>query len=67
VGEWRYSFSFLELGTIRRQVVSFKPQPLYLQGKNPQHPLNRRLAGSQSRSERCGEEKNFALAGFEPV
>jgi hypothetical protein len=26
------------------------------------HPLNRRLGGPQSRSGRCGEEKNLALA-----
>jgi hypothetical protein len=27
-------------------------------GKEPQYPLDRRLGGSQNRSERVGEEKN---------
>jgi hypothetical protein len=40
----------LELGTRWRWVVSFTPQPLYPQGKNPWYPLYRRLGGLQSRS-----------------
>jgi hypothetical protein len=39
-------------------VVSFTPRPLYFQGKSPWYPLDRRLDGPQSRSERDGEEKN---------
>jgi hypothetical protein len=35
-------------------VVSFTPRKLY-----PRYPLDRRLGGAQSRSERGGEEKNF--------
>jgi hypothetical protein len=31
---------------------------LYSQGKSPWHPLDRRLGGTQSWSERGGEEKN---------
>jgi hypothetical protein len=38
-------------------VVSSTPWPLYPQGKSAWYPLNRRLGGPQSRSERCGEEK----------
>jgi hypothetical protein len=34
------------------------PQPLYPQGKSLWFPLDRRLGGPQSRSGRCGEEKN---------
>jgi hypothetical protein len=30
-------------------VVSFTPRPLYPQGKNPWHPLDRRLGGPQGR------------------
>jgi hypothetical protein len=30
----------------------------------PLYPLDRRLSGPQSRSERCGEEKNLGLAGI---
>jgi hypothetical protein len=37
-------------------------------GKNPLVPLYRRLGGPQSRSGRCGEEKNSQpLPGFEPL
>jgi hypothetical protein len=43
----------LDLGTRRRWVVSFTPRRLY-----PRHPLERRLGGPQSRSERGGDEKN---------
>jgi hypothetical protein len=33
------------------------PQPLYLRRKSPRYPLDRRLAGPQSRSGRRGEKK----------
>jgi hypothetical protein len=40
--------------------------PLYPQRKSPWYPFDRRLGGPQSRSGRCGEEKNFqTLSGFE--
>jgi hypothetical protein len=40
---------------------------LYPQGKSPWYPLDRRLGGPQSRSERGEEEKNSQpLAGLEP-
>jgi hypothetical protein len=38
-------------------VVSFTPLPLYSQGKSPQYPFDRRLAGPQSRPGLSGEEK----------
>jgi hypothetical protein len=42
-------------------------QPLYLQGKSPWYPLDRRLSGSQSRSGCSGEEKNSQRPpGIEP-
>jgi hypothetical protein len=50
--------SFFDLGTRWRWVVSFAPRPLYPQGKSPWYPLDRRLSGPQSRSGRCGLEKN---------
>jgi hypothetical protein len=57
----------LDLGTIRRWVVSFTPRPLYPQGKSPRYSLDRRLGGPQSRSGRGGEEKNsHSLPGLEP-
>jgi hypothetical protein len=36
---------------------SSTPLPLYTRGKAPRYPLDRRLAGPQSRSGQCGEEK----------
>jgi hypothetical protein len=39
-------------------VVSYTPRPLYPQGKSPWYPLDRRLGGPQSRSERGAEERN---------
>jgi hypothetical protein len=36
--------------------VSFTPLPLYLRGKSPRYPLDRRL----------GEKKNLALTGIKP-
>jgi hypothetical protein len=53
----------LELGTSWRRAVSFTPLPLYSLGKSPRYPLDRRLGGPQSRSGRCGEEKNLAPTG----
>jgi hypothetical protein len=52
-----------ELGSRWRWVVSLTPRPLYLQGKNPWYPFDRRLGGPQSRSGRGGEEKFPATAG----
>jgi hypothetical protein len=47
-------------------VVSFTPRSLYPQGKSPCYPLDRRLGGPQSRSERGGDEKNSqSLLGLE--
>jgi hypothetical protein len=48
----------LDLGTRWRWVFSFTARPLYLQGKSPWYPWDRRLGGPQRRSGRGGEEKN---------
>jgi hypothetical protein len=57
----------LDLGTRWRWVVSFTPQPLYSQRNSSWYPLDRGLGGSQSRSGRGGEERNFQpLPGLEP-
>jgi hypothetical protein len=63
---WRYmreciALNFLDLGIKWRWAVSFTPQ-----GKRPRYPLDRRLGGPQSRSGRCGEEKNLELLRIEP-
>jgi len=47
------------LGTRWRRMVSLTPRPLYLRGKNPWYPLNRRLGGPQSRSGRSDREKSL--------
>jgi len=36
-------------------------------GKEPRYPLNRRLGGPQSPSERFGEENNLPCVGLEPI
>jgi hypothetical protein len=36
-------------------------RPLYLQAKTPCYPLDRKLGGPQSRSERGGEEKKMVI------
>jgi hypothetical protein len=46
--------------------VSFKPRPLYPQGKSTWYPMDRKLSGPLSRSGRGGEEKNSQpLSGLE--
>jgi hypothetical protein len=48
-------------------VASFTPRLLYLEGKSPWHPLDRRLGGTQIRFGCGGEEKNSQpLPGLEP-
>jgi hypothetical protein len=66
-GEWRYSSYILQLGNGWRWVASFTSQPLYLRGKRPRYPLDRRLCGSQCQSRLSGVEKNqLSLPGIEP-
>jgi hypothetical protein len=57
-GEEIYLHAFFDLGTRWKWAVSFTPRQLYLQGKSPCYPLDRRLHGLQSRSGCSGEEKN---------
>jgi hypothetical protein len=47
-----------DLATRWRWGVSFTRRPFYPQGKRPWYPVDRRLGGPPSRSERSGEEKN---------
>jgi hypothetical protein len=47
-------------------VVSFTLLPLYPRERNHRYTLDRRRGGLQSRSGRCGEEKNLALPRVEP-
>jgi hypothetical protein len=43
------------------------PAALYPRGKDPRYPLDRRLGGPQSRSERRGQKKNsLPLSRIEP-
>jgi hypothetical protein len=59
MGEWRYSSSILHLGISWRWVDIFTHRQLYLRGKSPRYPLDRRLGGPQSRYGRCGVQKHF--------
>jgi len=36
-------------------------RPLYIRGKSPRYPLDRRSGGAKSRSGRGGEEKNIFI------
>jgi hypothetical protein len=49
---------FFDLGTSWR--------PLYLRGKRPRYPFDRRLGGPHNRSRRCGEEKILDPTGTRP-
>jgi hypothetical protein len=60
-----YSSIVLDLVTRWRRVVSITVLPLYPQGDNFRYLLDRTLGEPQSRSERCGEEKNLPLPGIE--
>jgi hypothetical protein len=55
---WRSGYRdlrILELDISWRRMLNFTPRPLYPRGKSPLYPLDRRLGGPQSRSERRGE------------
>jgi hypothetical protein len=57
MGEWRYSYIILDIGT-RWEWSASRPGPLC-----PRYPVDSRLGGPQTRSRRC-EEKNLAPAGI---
>jgi hypothetical protein len=57
MGKSIYRSLILDLGTSCRWALSFTPLSLYSRGKSPLLPLDRRLGGPQSRSERYGEVK----------
>jgi hypothetical protein len=48
----------LDLGTRLRWVVSFTPRSLYIQGKSPWYPLDRRLGGPRRWSGRGDGKRN---------
>jgi hypothetical protein len=68
MGEWRYSFTILDLDTRWRRVVRLTSLPLYPQDGalpipiGPPYLLDRRLSCLQSKSGRYGEEKISYLA-----
>jgi hypothetical protein len=63
MGDWRYSFIILNLGTRWRWVVSFTLRPLYSQGNSPRYPLYERLDGALSSSGCYGKKKTLVPAG----
>jgi hypothetical protein len=64
-GKWRHSFTIAKLGTGGRGVFRFTPHPFSHQGEGRQHTLTRG-DGLQSRSARCGEQKDLStLPGIE--
>jgi hypothetical protein len=58
MGEGTYSSTILDLDTTRRQVVSFKPHPVYLLRKNRRYPFYSGWVGPRSGLD-AGEEKNL--------
>jgi hypothetical protein len=66
LGEWKYSFTILDLTSRCSWVVSFTPRTLYSGERAPRYPLDRRLSGARNRSGRCGEKKDLCPAGIEP-
>jgi hypothetical protein len=52
------TYGRVDLSARWRCVINFKPRQLYLQRKSTRYPLDRRPGGPQSRSGRCGEERN---------
>jgi hypothetical protein len=62
MGERKYNPTLLDLDTGWRCGQLHVPAGL-LPGKLPWYPFERRLGVPQSRSRRCGEEKNLASAG----
>jgi hypothetical protein len=52
--------------TTWRTVAIFTSRPLYLRGKSPWYPWDRRLGGPHSRSERGGEEKKIPSLPLHP-
>jgi hypothetical protein len=65
MGKWRYRSIMLDLGM---EASGQLHAPVVLPSeKIPRYPLDRRLGGRQSRSERCGEKKNLLpLPGIGP-
>jgi hypothetical protein len=63
IGGWRYSSTFLDLGTRWRWVDSYKSLPLYHRGNNLRYLLDMRLGGPQIGFRRCGDEKCLTPAG----
>lgn len=53
----------IDFSTVWRRVISFTPLPLSSMGQESMVLINRRLGGSQNRSERHGEERNLDPTG----
>jgi hypothetical protein len=66
MGEWRYTCTFLDLGSRWRCAVSFTALvvlPPSLRWRSLRYPLVRSLGGPQSQSGRCGKDRNLAPTG----
>jgi hypothetical protein len=65
MGEWRYSFTILDLSAIWRKVVTFTGRPLHRQGVYSTDCAGE--GGPQTQSGRCeGEKTLLPLLGIEP-
>jgi hypothetical protein len=57
LGSGRIAPFIIDLGTIWRWVVIFRPRPPYSQGKSPRYPLDRRMGGPHNRYGRSVKRK----------
>jgi hypothetical protein len=56
---WSYNSDIIDLSNGWSWVISFTPRPLYVRWKGPRYSLDKRLGAPQSRTGRCGVEKNY--------
>jgi hypothetical protein len=59
MGEWSYISTFHDLGISWRQVVIPRPSLFSPKERAPRYQFYKRLGGPQSRSGRCGVQRDF--------
>jgi hypothetical protein len=66
MGEWNFSFSYLDFGTRRRWVVSFTPRALYPPRKAPRYPMIKVLVGPRAGLDTVEKRKRLSSQRIEP-
>jgi hypothetical protein len=57
--QWRAFVNTVLKLRVPQNPASLTPRPFYTRGNRLHHVLDRRLCAHQSRSERCGDNKNY--------